>query len=389
MVEPSSGALKVWLNDCGANDLAPASSDDTSNNDCTNPPASIPVPAAGSAKPSSQASGSPNGPSQGSNSANPSQGGNANNPTRGGTRTVVVETSIPGLTVSGVTTIGNPTIYPGAIPTGGSLSQLQPIASEAAQLFASAESAIASLADAPDPSSSDVSSAEQLLADTWTLIQQLLGSADQIDPRLVTGPDAQILQNLRSKLPPLLTQLGGAIESLAPSTHGNPDSQVIQEVAGLLGSGGSIGQAFGSVIQPVVSLPAPSGGGNGGNNFGGDSFTVPSITTIPINVGLDAIPTSGLSAISALSTLASQVSSAIDAAATLSGEDPDSFHGVSGGGGHGGGGGCVASGGGGGLLGALLSVVKNLIGCILGGESASYIHKSLFALSLVLSKDFY
>ena len=214
-----------------------------------------------------------------------------------------------------------------------------------AQLYANAAAAIANIASATTPSSEDVSSAEQALANVYPALQLLLTGAQQISPQSVSGSDAQLLQNLQGQLPSILSQIGSAITQLGPSTHGTPDAAAIQQVASVLGSGGAIGQAIGSIIQPVASHPGPSnngggnnggsGGGSGGNGGGaggggGDEITISGYTTIPSNTGLGSLPTSGPSAISALRPAASQLSSAIDDAARASSNSNPSLGDVSG-----------------------------------------------------------
>lgn len=303
-VEPGNGALHVWLSDCS--DLAPADTTGTAHGDCQSGHGGTIVPSGSSistqpAHPSSQPGNSPSATFAGPSSTSP-----------------VVLTTIPGITVSGVVTIGNPTIIPGAMPTSSGIASLQPLASQAADLYASAESAIATLASATSPSSSDVSSAEQALARVYSILQLLLADAQGIDPQSVGSTDAQQLQNLRTQLPSLLSQLGSAISQLGPSTSGTPDNTAIHDVAGLLGPDGVIGQALSSSIMPIALHSGPSnpggGGGSGGSGGNGDEITITGFTTIPSNTGLGSLPTSGPSAISALRPAASQLSSAIDAA---------------------------------------------------------------------------
>ncbi len=319
-VEPGNGALHVWLSDCS--DLAPADSSGTAHGDCQSGHGASIVPPSGgtsptkSANPSSQPGNSPSFTFTGPSPTSP-----------------VILTKISGITVPGFVTIGNPTIVPGAVPTSSGIASLQPLASQAAQLYASAESAIATLASATSLSSSDVSSAEQALARVYSVLQVLLADAQGIDPQSVGGSDAQQLQNLRAQLPSLLSQLGSAITQLGPSTPGTPDSTAIHDVAGLLRPEGAIGQALSSDVLPIALHSAPinpgsgsggggggsgggggGGGGTGGNNGNGDEITISGFTTIPSNTGLGSLPTSGPSAISALRPAASQLSSAIDAA---------------------------------------------------------------------------
>lgn len=306
-VEPGNGALHVWLSDCS--DLAPADSSSTAHGDCQSGHGASIVPPSGS----TSSTGVTNPSSQPGSS--PSDTFTSPSPT-----SPVVVTTIPGITVSGVVTIGNPTIVPGAMPTSSGIASLQPLASQAAQLYASAESAIATLASATSPSSSDVSSAEQALARVYSILQVLLADAEGIDSGSVSGSDAQQLQNLRAHLPSILSQLGSAITQLGPSTDQTPDSTAIQDVAGLLGPDGAIGQALSSDIMPVAlhSSPGNPGGaggvGGGGSGGSGDEITITGFTTIPSNTGLGLLPTAGPSAISALQPAASQLSSAIDAA---------------------------------------------------------------------------
>ena len=255
--------MRVWLNDCGDPDLAPAASSSTDNgnsgsngnngNNANN--ANI-----GDCVTNPSPSGGSSGPEQ---SANPLV-----SPSESGSPASVVETSIPGITIPGVVTIGNPTLA-GATPTGTGISSLQPLASQVAQQLASAESAIAAALTALD--SGDVTSAEQALASAYQAVQVLLGTAQQINPQTVSGPDAQILQNLRSKLPPLLAQIGSAITQLAPSTHGTPNAAAIQQVAGLLGGSGPIGQAVNSIILPVATLSQSATIVLGGSTFTANS----------------------------------------------------------------------------------------------------------------------
>lgn len=310
-VEPGNGALHVWLSDCS--DLAPADNSDTAHGDCqSGHGATIVSPSGGtnpteSANPSSQPGNSPSVTFTGPSPTNPA-----------------ILTTISGITVPGVLTIGNPTIVPGAMPTSSGIASLQPLAAQAAQLYASAESAIATLASSTSLSSSDVSSAEQALARVYPVLQVLLADAEGISSQSVSGSDAQLLQNLRAQLPSLLSQLGSAITELGPSTHGTPDSTAIHDVASQLRPDGTIGQALSSVVMPIALHSGPSnpggggggggGGGNGGSGGNGDEVTVSGFTTIPSNTGLGSLPTSGPSAISALRPAASQLSSAIDAA---------------------------------------------------------------------------
>lgn len=315
-VEPGNGALHVWLSDC--NDLAPADNSDTAHGDCqSGHGATIVSPSGGtnptqSANPSSQPGNAPSGTFTGPSPTNPA-----------------ILTTISGITVSGVVTIGNPTIVPGAMPTSSGIASLQPLAAQAAQLYASAESAIATLASSTSLSSSDVSSAEQALARVFPVLQVLLADAEGISSQSVSGSDAQLLQNLRAQLPSLLSQLGSAITELGPSTHGTPDSTAIHDVASQLRPDGTIGQALSSGVMPIALHSGPSnpgggggggsgggggGGGSGGSGGNGDEITVSGFTTIPSNMGLGSLPTSGPSAISALRPAASQLSSAIDAA---------------------------------------------------------------------------
>lgn len=306
----------MWLSDCS--DLAPADSSGTAHGDCQSGHGASIVPLSGgtspteSAKPSSQPGNSPTVSFTGPSPTNP-----------------IVLTTIPGITVPGVVTVGNPTIIPGAMPTSSGIASLQPLASQAAQLYASAESAIATLASATSLSNSDVSSAEQALARVYSILQVLLADAQGINPQSVSGSDAQQLQNLRAQLPSLLSQLGSAITQLGPSALGTPDSTAIHDVAGLLGPNGVIGQALSSGIMPIALHSSPSnpgggggggggggsgGGGSGGSDGNGNEITISDFTTIPSNTGLGSLPTSGPSAISALRPAASQLSSAIDAA---------------------------------------------------------------------------
>ena len=195
------------------------------------------------------------------------------------------------------------------MPTASGIGALRPLASQAAQLYASAESALAALASATSPSSGDVASAEQALATVYTVLQLLLANAQQISPASVTGSDVQLLQNLRAQLPPILEQLGAAITQLGPSTNGTPSIPKLQSVTGLLANSGAIGQAVSSVIQPVVSLSSStSSSGNG------DEIVISGYTTIPSTTNLGSRPTSGPAAIDALKPAASRLSSAIDAA---------------------------------------------------------------------------
>lgn len=302
----------MWLSDCS--DLAPADNSGTAHGDCQSGHGASIVPTSStssteSANPSSQPSNSPS-----STFARPS-------PT-----SPVVLTTIPGVTVSGVVTIGNPTIIPGSMPTSSGIASLQPLASQAADLYASAESAIAALASATSPSNSDVSSAEQALARVYPILQLLLAGAQGIDPQSVSGTDTQQLQNLRAQLPSLLSELGSAISQLGLSTSGTPDNTAIQDVAGLIGPDGVIGQALSSSVMPIALHSGPSnpgaggggggggGGGSGGSGGNGAEITITGFTTIPSNTGLGSLPTSGPSAISALRPAASQLSSGIDAA---------------------------------------------------------------------------
>lgn len=132
-VDPSNGALHVWLSDC--NDTAPADSSDTAHGDCQNgPQPSVISPNGGTsptqpASPSSKSGNSPSAPGVTPSATNP-----------------VVQSSIPGITVPSVVTIGYPTIVPGSMPTSSGIASLQPLASQAAQLYSSAQSAIAGLA---------------------------------------------------------------------------------------------------------------------------------------------------------------------------------------------------------------------------------------------------
>ena len=236
-VDPQTGALHVWLNDC--NDLAGSKPSSNTNGNCGTGPSS-PNPSSGGSGPS-QPSASPVGPANGPSS-------------QGGHNTPIVESSIPGITVPGVVTIGNPTITPGAIPTSSGIAGLQSLAAHVTQLYASAESAIAALASETSPSNSDVSSAEQKLVAVYQAIQLLLASAQQISISSVTGPDLQLLQNLQSRLPGILSQIGSVITQLGPSTHSTPDLAAIRGVAGQLNSNGAIGEAVNSIIGPLLHV---------------------------------------------------------------------------------------------------------------------------------------
>ena len=201
---------------------------------------------------------------------------------------------------------------------------MQPIASQVAQLYASAQSAIANLASEASPSSDDVSSAEQALARVYQALQLLTAVAQALNPQSLSSQDAQLLQNLQGQLPKLLSQLASAISQLGPSTRGTPDTSAIQQVADLIGPNGTIEQAIDSIVQPVASLPGPSSpGGNG------DEITISGYTTIPKNT-LSPLPTSGPAAISALKPAASQLSSAVDAAGRASSNSNPSSGDVSG-----------------------------------------------------------
>ncbi|KAL8829776.1 MAG: hypothetical protein Q9191_001824, partial [Dirinaria sp. TL-2023a] len=227
-VDPPTGALHVWLNDC--NDLGKSSPPSNGNGgDCGAGPSLSLSPSSGGPSPP-QPSGSSGGPSPAQPSGSP--GTPTNGPSSGSAPgSPVVESSIPGITVPGVVTIGNPTIAPGATPTSSGIAGLQPLASQVAELYASAESAIAALASETSPSTSDVSSAEQVLAALYEEIQILLASALQTPLSSVSGGDVQLLQNLQGRLPAILSQIGSIITQLGPSTRSTPDLAAIRGAA--------------------------------------------------------------------------------------------------------------------------------------------------------------